>query len=59
MQVEDWIQDEDDAFYLKTNFNDGYAIGIYKDSYDKYSESLHGYYKTYTNKKIGLYDRFF
>ncbi|MBP3567949.1 MAG: leucine-rich repeat domain-containing protein [Lachnospiraceae bacterium] len=56
MQAKDWVQDKDDAFYLKTNFNDGYAIGIYKDSYDKYSETLHGYYKTFTDYKIATVD---
>lgn len=56
MQIEDWIQDKDDDFYLKTNFNDGYAIGIYKDKYDKYSEYWQGYFKTYTDYKLATVD---
>lgn len=50
-----WLSDADDSFYRSTDFNDGYAMGVYRNKYQTY---WYGYLKNNTEYKIAALDEY-
>jgi len=48
-----WLSDAEDSFYRSTDFNDGYAMGVYRNKYQTY---WYGYLKNNTEYKIAVLD---